>query len=65
MALDGLCEDELALRERVASLESDVGSYRALVLEAIDALHHITTERDRLRSRLRDALERQRERSAA
>ena len=44
---------EIELRERVASLESDVQSYRELAAAAIAALHDLTLERDRLRRAFR------------
>jgi hypothetical protein len=59
-----LADSEAALLERVASLESDVVAYRSLALAALDALHDLTVQRDRLREqhhRLLDEYRRLRE----
>lgn len=47
---------DLELHERIADLEADLRSYRELALAALDALHHLTHERDRLQERLRRLL---------
>lgn len=63
MALEGYAQAEFELRERVASLEADVASYREVAQQGIHALHHVTRDRDRLAReniRLRDLLRVQR-----
>jgi hypothetical protein len=49
LRIDTLAQSEAELRECVASREADIISYRELAQEAIQALHHVTRERDRLR----------------
>jgi hypothetical protein len=61
LVVDALAQSEAELLERLASLEADVVQYRELALEALKALHDVTTERDRLRANLR----REREQHAA
>lgn len=53
LIIETLAESELELRERIADLEADLRTYRELALAAVDALHHMTRERDRLQERLR------------
>lgn len=56
------------LLERVAGLLADRGVYHALLSEALQALHTVTRDRDRLRVQLRhlrDELRQQRHRVAA
>lgn len=65
MALEHRALTEIELRERIASLEQDVDTYRVVAQEAIHALHHAVADRDRLTReniRLRELL---RERRAA
>jgi hypothetical protein len=52
LALEHAAADHVELVARVADLEDERAAYRVLAQEAIHALHHITTERDRLRDRL-------------
>ena len=61
LARDTLAQSEAELREWAASLEADVLGYRAALVEALAALHHVTRERDQLRTRLWELLDAQRE----
>jgi hypothetical protein len=65
LAREHLALEALDVRERVASLESDVESYRALALQAIEELHYVTAEHNRLRRQLRVLFNAAREYAAA
>jgi hypothetical protein len=49
LVIEELADAEAELRERIASLEADVDSYRELAIAAFDALHDLTVARDRER----------------
>jgi hypothetical protein len=51
--IETLAQSEAELREHVRSLQEDVESYRAALIEAISALHRVTTERDAARQQAR------------
>lgn len=56
MALEHLAADECELRARVAELETDLVTYRALLCEALQVAHELTVDRDRLREKYHAAL---------
>jgi hypothetical protein len=51
LARETLAVSELELRERLESVEQDCATYRAIALETLAALHHVTRDRDALRRR--------------
>lgn len=53
LVIEALARDEVLLRERIASLESDVVAYRGLSQQALTMIHDLTIERDRLRQQNR------------
>ena len=52
LTIEALAHSEALLTERVADLTSERDSYRALMQGALDALHELTVERDRFRTRV-------------
>jgi regulator of replication initiation timing len=61
LAREHLALSEAELRERVADLTSDVASHRLVTQTCLAALHHVTTERGRLRTENRQLRERVRQ----
>jgi hypothetical protein len=64
LAVETLGDECAELREGVASLEADVAAYRAVLVEALAALHQVTRERDQLRRRLWELLDAERREAA-
>jgi hypothetical protein len=57
LVITQLTDDEVLLKERIASLESDLGVYRELTCAAFDALRDLTVRYKRLQessNQLRD-----------
>jgi hypothetical protein len=54
LEIETLALSELKLAERIVDLEAEVSRYRELALAALDAVHHLTIERQRLREELDD-----------
>ena len=57
LVITDLADSEVALLERIASLEADVAIYRELAVQAIHSLHDLVQERDRQRERYARLLE--------
>ena len=48
LVIEDLALNEVVLRERIVSLETDVAVYRELTVAAFDALRHLTVRYQRL-----------------
>jgi len=57
VVIETLCESQLLLRERVASLEADVDAYRLVAQQALHHLHDLTRTHDRLQAQYRSLIE--------
>ena len=50
IVIEDLADENALLRERIASLEADVGTYRELAIATLDALAHVTQQHQQLRN---------------
>jgi hypothetical protein len=61
LAIEMYGDENVLLREHIASLQEDVATYREVLLRALDVLSDVTRQRDQLRKRVWQLLDAQRE----
>ena len=49
LVIEDLADENVLLREGIASLEADLGTYREIAIATLDALVNVTQQNERLR----------------